>query len=527
MNGVGSAVEEVLGRLNAAVVQSGERLEGNCYFRHESFEPVPELASKRTNLLEVGRRASRILEIGFNAGHSAVLLLSARRDSVLWVCDIATHGYVEACVAILQDAFPGRIRFVRGDSASCIPSFLASQPGLMLDAVHVDGSHTPYAVCLDVHHVLPALVEGGLLVLDDISVPHIQALGVSLVREGVVEIAEGFQPTAYYPHAVFAKRRYDTKWEQREFAPAVFQWHHDLVSANGEVQVLAQGRLSTTWGEGEWGFLGGRCYWLQFGGQNHIVTVDLGQEGFLSAREADGQLSLGLVRDFDTIHFPRRGNASIAMVTLALGAAYRDAVSAGLASKILYCREQGYGLIYGGQRCHDRSRPLPWSKIPLVADALLAYEYVFFSDADVVWLNYATRLETLCEELRASGRTLLIGRDVNALNSGNFLIRRTPHAASLLSQVYQNVRWVDDPWWENRSIIDLYENDAAFASQVLVLPLERQAEINGYEGHYWEAGGNAVPLNVHFAGVYDTALLHGKMLEYFQRAGVARSAAWP
>src|SRR5436190_24077924 len=53
--------------------------EGNCMYRNGTFQRMPSLRSKQVNLVALANRkdVKRILEIGFNAGHSCLLFLLA------------------------------------------------------------------------------------------------------------------------------------------------------------------------------------------------------------------------------------------------------------------------------------------------------------------------------------------------------------------------------------------------------------------------------------------------------------------
>ena len=68
--------------LNKVVRASGERVEGSIVFEHNvsldvSSKPHSRGSQKRDMYVGLARRSSRMLEIGFNAGHSATLALIA------------------------------------------------------------------------------------------------------------------------------------------------------------------------------------------------------------------------------------------------------------------------------------------------------------------------------------------------------------------------------------------------------------------------------------------------------------------
>ena len=58
-----------------------------------------------------------VCEVGFNAGHSAALWLSAKPSIRVVTFDLLGFPYSAACLSFLKDRFPGRLAAHRGDSA--------------------------------------------------------------------------------------------------------------------------------------------------------------------------------------------------------------------------------------------------------------------------------------------------------------------------------------------------------------------------------------------------------------------------
>jgi hypothetical protein len=59
-----------------------DAFEGNSFYHHQSFKEYPELYNKQLNLYWCGKQVfgGKICEIGFNAGHSAMLMLLANTN---------------------------------------------------------------------------------------------------------------------------------------------------------------------------------------------------------------------------------------------------------------------------------------------------------------------------------------------------------------------------------------------------------------------------------------------------------------
>src|SRR5271157_5545853 len=83
--------------INAIVKQSGESLEGNIFYadldeRFAESAPAEELAPARRNVWRAARFKERLLEVGVNSGHSALLALSSNPRLEYYGVDILTHA---------------------------------------------------------------------------------------------------------------------------------------------------------------------------------------------------------------------------------------------------------------------------------------------------------------------------------------------------------------------------------------------------------------------------------------------------
>lgn len=63
-----------------------------------------------------------ILEVGFNAGHSACCFLNASPDAVMYTFDICNYGTEEVGVKVLQKYF--NTELIQGDSKETLPNWL-------------------------------------------------------------------------------------------------------------------------------------------------------------------------------------------------------------------------------------------------------------------------------------------------------------------------------------------------------------------------------------------------------------------
>jgi predicted O-methyltransferase YrrM len=165
--------KNLLARLNTAVEATEQPLEGNVFYFHhhvpDSYELFEPFAVKRQFLIDLAKRFCKITEIGFNAGHSAALMLSANDQLTLTSVDIGYHAYVVPCGDILREVFPQRFDLLIKDSAN-----LLAQDLFGTQAVIIDGNHSYQSCAKDLELSLQYCAPGTVIVLDDFDMPSIQ-----------------------------------------------------------------------------------------------------------------------------------------------------------------------------------------------------------------------------------------------------------------------------------------------------------------------------------------------------------------
>jgi Methyltransferase domain len=180
-----------LERIAELVKQSGERLEGNIFFgdlkdHYVDEPPDPDLAPARRNVWRAVRFKERLLEVGVNAGHSALLALSSNPRLEYYGVDIMSHPYTEPCVDFLKGEFPGRVHLFTGDSREVLPWLVSRRAELAFDVFHVDGGHTDEVCRSDMGNCI-RIASGGRgrhVLLDDVHASWIFDVYCEFVSRG-------------------------------------------------------------------------------------------------------------------------------------------------------------------------------------------------------------------------------------------------------------------------------------------------------------------------------------------------------
>jgi len=125
---------------------------------------------------------------GFNAGHSSFTFLTARPDVVVHSFDCRNLSMV----SVLQRKFPGRLKFVQGDSRWTVPRyFLASrrstQP-ITCDLMLVDSSHDGDVPLNDLRNLARAASRPhNVIFADDMHLGPVRSAWEHVVQSGVVQ----------------------------------------------------------------------------------------------------------------------------------------------------------------------------------------------------------------------------------------------------------------------------------------------------------------------------------------------------
>jgi hypothetical protein len=191
---------ELLRGLNERVASAREPIEGSlCYWNMTPPEaladalPIDELnhVCKRINFSRAASKASTFLEIGLNAGHSALLALYTNERVHFYAVDICSHTYAAAAADFLKSTFNHRFHFLPGDSREILPMLAIDRPSLKFDALHIDGSHDAGIMYADVSNAIRIAQPDALFIFDDLQAEHLYAVFERFVSLGLFNTPVG------------------------------------------------------------------------------------------------------------------------------------------------------------------------------------------------------------------------------------------------------------------------------------------------------------------------------------------------
>lgn len=139
---------------------------------------IPE-QTKRLQELCSNVDFTQILEIGFNAGHSANTILG-NSLAHLTSFDLNVRDSVSYAKKYIDQKYPGRHTLILGDSTQTIPKFIEENPTKRFDVIFIDGGHAYEIAMADLNNCKHLSHPNTVLIVDDV------LLSVDLQREWTI-----------------------------------------------------------------------------------------------------------------------------------------------------------------------------------------------------------------------------------------------------------------------------------------------------------------------------------------------------
>lgn len=114
-------------------------------------------------LLSLKLTRPKILEIGFNAGHSAFLFSQIFNKSAIISIDNISHKYVNDCFEYVQNNSESFHLLIKGDSIQCVPMIISS-----FDLIFIDGGHFDTIPQADLLNCQKLANSNTIVIMDDI-----------------------------------------------------------------------------------------------------------------------------------------------------------------------------------------------------------------------------------------------------------------------------------------------------------------------------------------------------------------------
>ena len=155
------------------IQNSGELLEGNMFMLHHTTTYTDVYLNKIKNIskLLLNKNIKSVMEIGFNAGFSTLLMLFTNPTMNITCFDLGEHKYTLPCYEKIKETFGERINLIIGDSTKTLKLVNNTY-----DLIHIDGGHTTEVATSDIKNSYRLSKKGTILIMDDYDFDNLHKL---------------------------------------------------------------------------------------------------------------------------------------------------------------------------------------------------------------------------------------------------------------------------------------------------------------------------------------------------------------
>lgn len=167
------------------------KIMGNIFY--ENFvetrvecKPLEKFFDRQRNFCLSVMSIRKYLEIGFNAGHSALFALLLNPKIQYMGIDNNFNGYTKKCAEYLKTEFKDRFEIKFGDSRELLPSLKLDRSMSDVDLFYVDGGHGEEICRSDIANCISMAPKGSMLLLDDTNITKIKKVYCEFVAKGLL-----------------------------------------------------------------------------------------------------------------------------------------------------------------------------------------------------------------------------------------------------------------------------------------------------------------------------------------------------
>lgn len=134
--------------------------------RFEGHSQQVEEETKFLKNIVCDDKIKNVMEIGFNAGHSAETFLSSNKNIKLVSFDIGGHEYLKYGKEFIDKNYPDRHTLIIGNSLKTIPEYYKNND-FKFDLIFIDGGHSYKVAKADILNCYNLSDDKTIVIIDD------------------------------------------------------------------------------------------------------------------------------------------------------------------------------------------------------------------------------------------------------------------------------------------------------------------------------------------------------------------------
>jgi len=161
------------------IINSKEMVEGNIFMIHNTFQYTDLFLNKAKNISNIvlNKNIKNVLEIGFNAGFSTLLILLSNPNLHIACIDLGIHNYTLPCYKKIKEMFGDRINLIIGDSTKMLPALTSTY-----DLIPIDGGHETEVATSDITNSYKLSKNNTIIIMDDYDFQELHTLWDTYVK---------------------------------------------------------------------------------------------------------------------------------------------------------------------------------------------------------------------------------------------------------------------------------------------------------------------------------------------------------